>query len=309
MIVSTLEALPGDVAKAGLGAPSVVVVGDVVRLREQLNWWEKVPLFGMRTLVTRASHQAREIAAALRAAGALPILNPMIELLPVDDAEGLGRIERAFADLAHYDAILFNSTNTVRYLVEHARRLGLEAELARARARVLCVGGKTARVAFESGLSVSYAAASGGDAETVLEEILKVLPPKGQRILIPRSEIGRNVLPDGLRDAGAQVDAIEIYRNVAPEVDAQALREELMRGGLEILTFTSPSTANNFVALLDEPALEAARGCIIAAIGVTTARALRKAGLPPDVVPDRPDVRELVATLATHVGEFGRGSR
>lgn len=301
VVVASLGDLCEHVARAGLGAPTAVVVGDVVSLREQLVWWERLPLFGMRALVTRATRQSREMSAALRAAGAVPVVMPMIELELPDDPDAVAAVEGALSELSSYDSIVFNSINAVRFFAMAIRSAGRADEIAGLGCRILCIGARTARAAFDAGFSVHMVAQSGGDAESMLGEILRAGPVDGTRILIPRSEIGRNVLPEGLRAAGADVNAIQIYRNVRAEVDAELLRRELVAGTLPVLTFTSPSIVRNFVDLLDAPAREAASRCIIAAIGHTTGRALEEAGLPATVIPQRPDVRALVQAVSEHV--------
>ena len=301
VVVSELAELPQRVADARLGAPAAVVVGHVVELRDQLDWRERMPLHGLRALVTRARLQSGELAAALREAGASPVLTPLIELVAPDDPDTLAEIAAALDGLERYDALVFSSSNAVRFFADQARRAGVEAKFAKLSGRVLCIGAKTARTALDAGLPVHFVASGGGDAESMLQEILETLEPAGRQILIPRSDIGRNVLPDGLRRVGAQVDAIQIYRNIRPAVDARALCRDLVSGSLPILSFTSPSTVKHFVDLLDEPARAAVSRCTIAAIGGTTARALVEAGFAPDVVPDRPDVQELVRALVAHL--------
>jgi uroporphyrinogen III methyltransferase/synthase len=303
VVVAPLGELCEQVASAGLGAPTAVVIGDVVSLREQLIWWERLPLFGVRVLVTRARQQAREMSAALRAAGAVPVVMPMIELELPDDPEVVASVERALGALSDYDSIVFNSINAVRFFASALRRAGRADEIEKLDVRILCIGTRTAREAFDAGFAVHMVARSGGDAESMLQEILRAGPVAGTRILIPRSEIGRNVLPDGLRAAGAEVEAIQVYRNVPAPVDAEQLRRSLIDGTLAVLTFTSPSIVRNFVELLDEPARRAASRCIIASIGHTTGRALEEVGLPADVIPKRPDVRALVHAVSEYVAD------
>ncbi len=303
VVISTVAQLPDAVEEAGLAAPSVVAVGHVVELRAQRPWWETQPLFGMRALVTRAAGQAREMAAALRAAGAVPVRIPMIELVRPDDRATRGEIEAAVAAVGEYDAVLFASTNAVRFFAAALRAAGRRpADVA---GRVLCIGARTARTALDAGLPVHMVAGGGGDADAMLAEILAGGSVAGQRILIPRSDLGRNVLPEGLREAGAEVDAVQFYRNVRAEVDAHALRRALCEGDLPILTFTSPSIVNHFAELLDERARAAARRCIIAAIGRTTGRALDAVGLPATVIPEKPDVRALVDAVSESVRAAG----
>lgn len=314
VVTAPLAELPAAVAAAGLGAPATVVVGDVVRLRSELGWWESAPLFGRRVLVTRAPHQARELASALRAAGAVPDVRPMIDLVPCSAPDELARIDAALAELERFDDILFASSNAARFFFHHVRRAGRSDALRGLAARILCIGAKTAEAALAGGLPAHFVLAGGrGDAESMLAEIVRSGSPAGRRVLVPRSDIGRDVLPEGLREAGAQVEAVAFYRNVQPPVDAQALRDDLVSGRLAALTFTSPSAVAHFVELLDEPAREASRRCIIAAVGATTARALERAELPAHVMPERPDVRDMVAALvrtaeARSPGASGAGS-
>lgn len=279
----------------GLRSPSIVVVGDVVRLRPTLAWYESQPLFGRRVLVTRSAAQAAPLARSLAAAGAVPVTMPLIELVPAEDWADLDACLDAIAD---YDALLFTSANAVRFTAGRASERGLD--LSGLEATVICVGPRTAEAALSAGLPVHRVPESRFDAEGVLEVVSAEVPPRGRRFLIPRSELARDVLPDGLRAQGAEVDAVTVYRNLPADVDAEALRSELVSGGLDALTFTSPSTVRRFLALLDEPAREAAARCAVAAIGPVTARALEQAGLPPKVVPGRSEGNALVEALGHH---------
>jgi uroporphyrinogen III methyltransferase/synthase len=306
VVVSALEDLPAQVAAAGLGAPSVVVVGEVVALRESLSWWEKEPLFGMRVLVTRAEEQAHDLASALRASGAEPVLVPMIDLVPPSDPAALAMLEDVMGRLGCFDGIVFASSNGVRFFADSARRHG--CDLSAVRAQVFCVGQRTAEAALDVGLPVHLVATGRSDAEGLLAQILAATEATGRHFLIPRSDIGRTVIAEGLRAAGADVDSVEAYRNVRPDVDAVALREDLVRGALPILTFTSPSTVENFVALLDAPARRAVDDCIVGAVGATTAATLRAHAIEPTVVPASPGSGALVEVLVEHVVSL-RGGR
>jgi uroporphyrinogen III methyltransferase/synthase len=133
----------------------------------------------------------------------------------------------------------------------------------------------------------------------LLRLILRELPPGGRRFLLPCAEQARFALPAGLREAGGRVDTVVVYRTLPAAVDGAALRERLIAGGLDALTFTSPSAAKHFVALLDEPALAAARRCVVAAIGPVTCEALSKLGLAPDCMAERASGGALVDALAT----------
>ncbi len=310
--VSTLGRLPEAVREAGLTAPATIVIGDVVRLREGLSWWERQPLFGRRVLVTRAREQAAELSAALRAAGAAPIVVPMIELGPIEEPGGRRRIAEVLGQLDRYHALVFTSSNAVRFFARaraaHAAHAAHAAQREQttqvesdarpaAAVRVFCIGERTAQAALAAGLPVHLVASGRSDAEALLAQLLPALRGEGERVLIPRSEIGRSVIADGLKAAGARVDSVAFYTNRRPAIDVEALRRILRAGELFALTFTSPSTVDHFVDCLDDSARAAASRCMIAAIGRTTASRLEAVGLPPRVVPDHPDVGALVAGL------------
>jgi len=303
VVEAPLGSLVERVREAGLGAPVVVAIGDVVQLRKSLSWFERQPLFGRRVLVTRGADQAGEMIAALAEAGAEAVAMPMIRIVPPADYAAL---DAALANLDSYDAVLFTSANAVLYFAKRAEERGVSLETLDA--TVVCVGPKTAEVALRAGLPVHRVPGRRFDAEGVLAEVLRVLPPRGRRFLLPRSEVARDALPDGLRSEGGVVDAVTAYRNVPAITDGTALRADLESGRLDALTFTSPSTVRHFDALLDAPARAAATRCTIAAIGPLTAAALCKVGLPPDITPEQATARELVEALAAHVaGETDSG--
>ena len=196
----------------------------------------------------------------------------------------------------------------MRFFFYHAERLGLQNVSEKVRARILCIGARTAQAALSQGLSAHFVLAGGhGDAESMLAEIVGTLAPSGRRILVPQSDLGRAILPEGLRVAGARVDALPFYRNVPTDVDEGALRLDLVAGQIDALTFTSPSAVERFAGLLDEEAHVAATRCMIGAIGKTTAEALKQAGLRADVIPSRPDVRALAAALTDYVSGRSKG--
>ena len=294
VVCAPLAELAEAVERAALGAPSVVVVGEVVALRETLSWFERQPLFGRRVLVTRGVEQAGEWIDALTAAGARAVAVPMIHLAPPDDPAPLDAALDRFASFAR---IVFTSANAVRFTLARARERGLALEAGEA--RVVCVGPATARAAVAGGLPVHRVPPAQHDAEAVLAELLAAGEPRDLSVLIPRSDLAREVLPEGLRAAGARVESPVAYRNLPAQVDGSALRRQLTAGELDALTFASPSAARRFADLLDEPARAAARACTVAAIGPATARALGAVGLPPDTVARATTAQALVEALAS----------
>ena len=304
-VVATLTTLVDAVAEAGLRAPAAVVVGDVVGLRAGLSWWETQPLFGRRVLVTRAAEQAAEICAALRSKGAIPVVRPMIELAAIEGEAEREAVERAIAGLSSYTAVVFTSSNAVRFFaLACGGPQGPEVSpppLA-AQTRVFCVGDATARAAFEAGMPVHLVASGRSDAEALLARLLSALDGADERVLIPRSRIARTVIADGLGASGVAVDSVAFYENRRPAMDDDEVRGLIESGDLSALIFTSPSTVDHLLAALTDEGLEAARRCTIAAIGRTTARRLDEVGLSATVIAERPDVPSLVEALVEASG-------
>ncbi len=299
----TVEAPLGEIAQrareAGVRAPAAVVIGDVVRLRAELAWFDDRPLFGLHVLVTRAAAQADSWLRALEEAGATAEAIPMIRTEPIREGAAL---QAALASLEEVDWLVLTSANAVR---EFAGRLAERGrELRTLRARVACVGPATARAAEEAGFPV-HLVPERTDARGVLAALREAGPLAGRRVLLPRAEQGRETLPEGLRADGARVDVVPVYRTVSAEVDAPAL----LRGDFDALTFASPSAVRPFADALAEAAREAARRALVVAIGPVTAEALRARGLPPDVVPPRAGAAALVEALAQALRCRGEGPR
>jgi uroporphyrinogen III methyltransferase/synthase len=280
------------------------VVGSVVALRASLAWFERRPLFGKRVLVTREESAGGRLVSALRDAGAEPLVAPMIRIAEPED---WSLPDRCLAELDAYDAILITSANAVRSLEARARALG--RSLAESGVPVWCVGPETARVTREFGVPVHAIPPERHDAEGLLAALRAQRDPAGRRFLFPCAAAARDVLPDGLAAAGARVDRAVVYRTLAPEMDAEALRGLLADGAPDVLTFTSPSAVRNFSERLDAAARATAKRCLIAAIGPVTAAALGRVGLEADVVSERAGMRELVDAIAERVTVDPGGSR
>jgi uroporphyrinogen III methyltransferase/synthase len=300
VVVAPLGELPARVREAGLGSPGAVVVGEVVRLREELAWFEARPLFGLRVLVTRPAHQAADLAAALRAAGAEPVLLPLVAIAPLPDPAPL---DAALGRLADWDALVFTSANAVRVFADRwrARRPRPAAPPA------WCVGPATARAALAAGLAVRGDPEEAGDASTLARVILEDAPGAGRRFLVPCAEGMRAELAEGLRAAGARVDVLPIYRTVPAPVDAAALRGSLAGGDLDAIAFASPSALRALLGHLDAAALAGARRALRVAIGPATAAALREAGLDADAVAGEPGAAGIVRALVEARAARGAG--
>ncbi len=266
-VTGTLAAL---IERAGMKPPITIIAGETVHLREKLNWFERLPLFGQRIVVTRAAGQAGALASRLVALGAEAIELPTIEIQPAAD---YGPLDHAIANLASYDWLIFTSANAVRVFVE--RLDGSAADLRSLRARICAIGPAT-RAAIESlHLKVDLMG-----AEYVAEGLLRAFeghPLAGARILLPRAAVARDLIPTELSRRGAQVDVVEAYRTIVPP-DAAARAHEVFAAGPkpDWIAFTSSSTVQNFVAVAGAESLAGVR---VASIGPITTRTARELGI------------------------------
>jgi uroporphyrinogen III methyltransferase/synthase len=223
-IVGTLADIVKKADLAALEPPTVIVVGEVVSLRAKLNWFETRPLFGTTVLVTRPQEQASEFEDLLSAYGAAVWAFPTIAIVPPDDWTSL---DRAIRELGGYDWVIFTSVNGVRYFLERLEAAGRDAR-ALAGARLCAIGPRTAEALAAARLKVDVL-----PSEYQAEGLLKALEQEqlsGTRILIPRAEVARDLLPDELRARGAEVIVAVAYRTVRPAADVTALTEALRQG-------------------------------------------------------------------------------
>jgi uroporphyrinogen III methyltransferase/synthase len=282
-LTGTLDSIVAQARAARFRPPAVTVVGEVVRLREQIRWFDKRPLFGRRVLVTRAREQAGELSRRLEALGAETVELPLIRLEPVLDTPP-GSLDSTF------DWVLFASINAVHYFWQYLQRHGRDWR-ALAGARVGAVGPATERALREHHLLPDFVP-SRYDAVQLLAEFPEQL--SGLRVLLPRVEEAPDALPEGLRSAGANVEILQVYRNVPDGRGAEEVGQALARRELDAVTFTSPSTVRAFVRLFPDADLS---GCGVACIGQSTAAAARELGLTHIAVANEQTIEGLVAVL------------
>jgi len=249
------------------------------------------PLAGRRILVTRAAHQAGKLSAGLRALGAEPVEVPLLEIqTPVS----FNPLDRALRDLAGYDWLLFTSANTVRAVAARARELGIP--LGAVPARIAAVGAATAEALAGEGLTVSLVP-ERYVAEGLIEALSAREPLAGRRILLARAEIARDVIPDALRAAGAQVDVADAYRNVVPANAAELLRAAVAQP-IAAALFTSSSTAEHLAEAARRAGLPfPLPGVAAVSIGPITSQTLQELGWPPAAEADPHDIPGLLQAL------------
>jgi uroporphyrinogen-III synthase len=256
------------------------------------------PLTGWRILVTRASRQAFGLSDPLRQLGATIIEIPTIE---IRSTGSYGVLDHALLKIDHYDALILTSVNGVEILFERYNRMGLPIEDMK-HLRVVAIGPATATAIQSEGLSVSLV-----PEKYVAESVVEALQGKisqWSRVLLVRAKVARDVLPNELEKMGARVDVIEAYETVVPE-DARGKLEQVFSDPASrphLITFTSSSTANNFLALLGENAQEFLQGVHLASIGPVTSGTLKQSGFPTTIEAHEFTMNGLVEAISDYVG-------
>jgi uroporphyrinogen III methyltransferase/synthase len=257
------------------------------------------PLAGHRVLVTRARAQAGSTLAALAARGAEAVLLPLIEIVPPADPAPL---RAALARVAEYDWVVVTSANAARAVAAGLADLG-RAPGALGPARVCAVGPATAAALAGAGLRVDLVPAEHV-GEGVVAALAAAGPLTGLRVLLPRAEEAREVVPEELRRRGAQVDVVVAYRNVRPAAaETEAVLDRLRRGEISVVTFASASAVHGFVAACggDAAAAAAVAGAVVAVIGPKTRDAARDHGLPVAVMPSEYTIPALIDAIVAHL--------
>ena len=296
-VTGTLATLPDLARQAGIGAPSLIVVGEVVSLRDELGWWDRRPLSGRRIVVTRARAQASGFAAALEALGAEVVQLPTIRIAPAADPAPL---RRAVAEAGSFDWIVFTSVNGVeRFWHEmgeqrcDARRLG--------GVRVCAIGPATAAELARRGVAADLV-----PDEFVAEAAVQALLAAdggvaGKRILLPRADLARAVLPEQLRAHGAEVVEVAAYTTVQDGADAERVGKLIGDGSVDLVTFTASSTVRNFVELVGTEV----GGAQVASIGPITTNTARELGVRVDVEAQEYTIPGLVRAIREHYERGG----
>jgi len=296
-LVGTLETIVAKVAESGFSSPAVIIVGDVVKLREKIGWFEKRPLFGMRVLVTRAREQASELAARIEELGGEAVEWPVIRTvpLPVDPSSG------PLASPEAYGWLVFTSANGVRFFFD-ALVAGRVDVRRFARSRIGAVGPKTAEALLGRGI-VAEALPSAYRGEELAKALLPLMKA-GERALLPRARVAGAELPDALRGAGVLVDELPVYETTLSDEGTDEALELLKDGKLSAATFTSSSTVTNLLELLrrsgwERPA-EALAGVPVFCIGPVTAETAKEAGIAVAAEAEEATIDGLIDALVAH---------
>jgi uroporphyrinogen III methyltransferase/synthase len=269
-VSGTLATIADRIEEAQLKPPATVIIGEVVALHDRFNWFEKLPLFGKKIVVTRSSEQAAEFSERLRALGADAIELPVISIQP---PEYPAQLDQAIGNLASYDWLIFTSVNGVRFFLDRLDRS--PHDLRSLKARICAIGPATRKAVEDLHVKVDLM-----PEEYVAESLVKAFAEEkldGKRILLPRAAVARDLIPTELGKLGAHVDIVEAYRNIVPEDTTSRARDIFSPAKKpDWITFTSSSTVKNLVAVAGRDALAGVR---IASIGPVTSETARAHGL------------------------------
>jgi uroporphyrinogen III methyltransferase/synthase len=293
-VTATVATLADAIAREGIAAPVITVIGEVVALRDEIAWFDKLPLFGRTIVVTRASAQASGLRDALAALGAEVLELPALRVEPLN-AEPL---MNALAEIGRYAWLVLTSQNAVARVWEALRAAGRDARNL-AGVKIACVGKSTSDALLAWGIAADVVP-SRFVAEAVLEALARRDDVRGAPVLYVAAEGARDVLPEGLRSLGCTVDVVRAYRTVSDGTGAEALRDTLEHGQVDAVTFASASAVRAYVDAVGEAL---ARCAPAVSIGPVTSDAIRRAGIPLAAEAPQATIASLVATTAGAMAE------
>jgi uroporphyrinogen III methyltransferase/synthase len=279
--------------------PAILIVGRVTALREHLRWFDARPLFGKRIVVTRPREQSAELVDLLEGFGAMVIEAPTIRIVPPDD---FGPLDAACAQAGSFQWIVFTSANGVDYFMQRLQAGAGDIRDLKG-TRLCAIGPGTAERLSRFGIKVDLMPAEYR-AEAVLETLRATGDLRGQRILLPRADIAREMLAEELRRSGAEVVEVVAYRTVAVESDRQGepdIYRMLLDKRVDAITFTSASTVRTFVRMFGaEQAADLLRSTAVACIGPVTAEAAAQHDITTAVMPAEYTMAGLVDALVKY---------
>jgi uroporphyrinogen III methyltransferase/synthase len=294
-LVADLETVGARAREKGMKAPAIIVVGDVVKLRDGLNWFETKPLFGKRILVTRTRAQASMLSQLLLKQGAEPIEVPTIEIVPCPSYEEL---DAALKNLTEFDWLIFTSANGVNHFFKRMDAWGRDAR-GLSGCKVCAIGPATAQMLLEKGIKADLVP-QDYRAEGIIAE-LEAKIAINSRVLIVRAEQARDILPDSLQELGAEVTVAPAYRTVQPELETAKIKKLFKEEGADVVTFTSSSTVTNLANILgrqDFPKL--LKKVTVACIGPITAATAKELGVESQIVCQEYTIPALVDQLVEY---------
>lgn len=299
-VTGALEDIVTRTKEKSTKPPVIIVVGKVVRLRETLNWFESLPLFGKKILVTRPPGQASEFVGVLHNQGAWTIEFPTIEVEPPDSWADL---DAAIAGIEQFDWVIFTSVHGVLFFMERLRSSGKDVRALKG-TKLCTIGPRTARELEKYGV-IPDLIPPLFQAESIIEK-MRAEQIVGKKILLPRAAQAREILPEELSRMGAEVRVVPAYKTVRPLRDIERIKRMFEQKEIAVITFTSSSTVRNFVGMFSRKELaDLTNGTLIASIGPITAETAKEWGLKTSIMPNE----YTAPALAEAIVEYFIGGR
>ncbi|MGA1870445.1 MAG: uroporphyrinogen-III C-methyltransferase [bacterium] len=292
-IKADLQTIEEVARRQGIKPPAIIVIGEVVNLRDRLNWFENKPLFGKRIINTRARAQASQLTDMLEFFGAEVIEFPTIKISPLSDTTA---IDEAITRIGEYDWLIFTSVNGVQIFFERMTHLGKDSR-ALHHAKVGAIGPATSGALQERGIAVDFVPEKY-QAEDIVKGFLEINEQRDMKILIPRALKARDYLPDHLSQEGFHVDVIPVYETrMDDRADIERAVDLLTKDEIDFITFTSSSTVQNFFTKIEKLDIVNKNKVRFACIGPITAEALLKRGYSAHIVPEHYTIAGLVHSI------------
>lgn len=287
-VTGTLSDILEKAKNAQITSPAIIVVGEVVKLREKLNWFEKKPLFGKKVLITRTREQASKLKKYLEDLGACVYEVPTIKIVPIINEE----ISKTIKELPSYHWLVFTSENGIKFFYKNLLKNNLDLRIL-GPLKIAVIGKATKEVLEFLGIKPDLVPEKEFTQEGLALAFQKI-NLKEKKVLLLRAKEAREILPEALRKQGAEVKVLAIYETLLPE-DSKERLNQVLKEGIDLITFTSSSTVRNFFALLTNK--ELLKEVKLASIGPITSETLRNFGFEPHIEAKEYTVEGLVLAI------------
>jgi uroporphyrinogen III methyltransferase / synthase len=292
--VGTLNTIVDIASKEKIQPPTLTIIGEVVNLKSVTDWYETLPLFGKTFVITRAEEQAESFINMLEERGAEALLYSSIKTIPPAD---WGPLDKSLEILSSYDGLIFTSANGVHFFSQRLRERNKDIRELKG-VRLYAIGPKTEQAVRNLNIRVDVLP-ENYVAESLIECIGKE-NIKDKKILLPRATVAREILPNTLREMGANVDVVPAYQTIQPEEPETNFLKQLNEGTIDVITFTSSSTVNNFLDRLKKEHHEKLKKIIIACIGPVTQKTAEDRGLKVTIIPKQSTVAGLISAIESY---------
>jgi len=294
-VTGTLESIVEKVKSAKLTSPSIIIIGHVVSLRDELAWFDKRPLFGKRIVITRARAQASDLVSKLSRLGAHCIEMPTIQIAPPED---ISPLKASIENIKKYDWLVFTSVNGVKFFFDTLFDMDYDVRIL-GHLKFACIGPVTKERLKDHGI-ISDILPDTYRAESVIKAF-STIEMKDKKVLLPRARIARTILPEELTRMGAQVDEVTAYETRLSTEGNKELTLLLENNEIDAITFTSSSTVENFMTQLEsKDAINALKNVVTASIGPITSDTARSLGIEPSIEACEYTIQGLVDSLLTY---------